>query len=141
MELLRYMTFRSHSVITSILYGILRKLSKHVPRSTTEYCTRKLDELKSDFIKLLGKDGVLLIPSFTAEAHHHGEIFRKALDSAYLTIFNALGLPVTNCPVRFTKGGLPVGIQVVGAPFCDRLTLAVANEIEKTFGGWQPPSS
>ncbi|XP_074038916.1 fatty-acid amide hydrolase 2-B isoform X2 [Leptinotarsa decemlineata] len=141
MELLRYMTFRSHSVITSILYGLLRKLSKHVPRSTTEYCTRKLDELKSDFIKLLGKDGVLLIPSFTAEAHHHGEIFRKALDSAYLSIFNALGLPVTNCPVRFTKGGLPVGIQVVGAPFCDRLTLAVANEIEKTFGGWQPPSS
>nr|XP_023017549.1 fatty-acid amide hydrolase 2-B-like [Leptinotarsa decemlineata] len=112
MELLRYMTFRSNSVITSILYGLLRKLSKHVPRSTTEYCTRKLDELKSDFIKLLGKDGVLLIPSFTAEAHHHGEIFRKALDSAYLSIFNALGLPVTNCPVRFTKGGLPVGIQV-----------------------------
>ncbi|CAG9861148.1 unnamed protein product [Phyllotreta striolata] len=138
-ELFRYMTFRSKSVLTAILYGVLRKLSTHLPRSTTEYCVKKLEELKSDFVKLLGKDGVFLIPSFTAEAHYHGDIYRKVFDSSYLSIFNSLGLPVTNCPVRFTKTGLPVGIQVVAAPYCDRLTLAVAAEIEREFGGWQPP--
>lgn len=32
-------------------------------------------------------------------------------------------------------------LQVVGAPNSDRLTLAVAEEIERAFGGWQPPPS
>lgn len=111
-ELFRYMTFRSKSVLTAILYGVLRKLSTHLPRSTTEYCIQKLDELKSDFVKLLGKDGVFVIPSFTAEAHYHGDIYRKVFDCSYLSIFNSLGLPVTNCPIRFGKTGLPIGIQV-----------------------------
>ncbi|XP_056641153.1 fatty-acid amide hydrolase 2-B isoform X2 [Diorhabda sublineata] len=139
LELFRYMTFRSKSVLTAILYGVLRKLSTHLPRSTTDYCTKKLDQLRNEFVKLLGKNGVFLIPSFTAEAHYHGDIYRKIFDSTYLMIFNALGLPVTNCPVKFTKNGLPIGIQVVAAPYCDRLTLAVAEEVERHFGGWRPP--
>ncbi|XP_050507586.1 fatty-acid amide hydrolase 2-B isoform X2 [Diabrotica virgifera virgifera] len=138
-ELFRYMTFRSKSVLTAILYGVLRKLSTHLPRSTTEYCIKKLEELKADFVKILGTDGVFIIPSFTAEAHYHGDIYRKVFDSSYLSIFNSLGLPVTNCPVKFSKNGLPIGIQVVAAPYCDRLTLAVAAEIEREFGGWRPP--
>lgn len=36
--------------------------------------------------------------------------------------------------------GLPIGIQVVGNINQDRLTLAVALELEKAFGGWVPGS-
>jgi hypothetical protein len=33
-------------------------------------------------------------------------------------------------------------VQVVAAPFQDRLSLAVAKEIEVAFGGWvEPPTS
>ncbi|CAG9818386.1 unnamed protein product [Phaedon cochleariae] len=140
-ELFKYLTFRSKFVLTSILYGVLRKISTPLPRSTTHYCMRKIDDLKADFVRMLGHDGVFLLPTFTAAAHRHGEIFKKVFDSSYLSIFNALGLPVTCCPVKLTKDGLPVGIQVVAAPYNDRLTLAVACEIEKTFGGWQAPKN
>nr|CAI5868441.1 unnamed protein product [Callosobruchus analis] len=140
-ELFRYFTFRSKSVFMAIAYGVIRKLSKYIPNSTVEDCRKKLSEMKAELIKTLGPNGVLLIPTFPTEAHPHGDILRKVLDSGYCIIFNAFGLPVTNCPVKFTKNKLPVGIQVVAAPHNDRLTLAVAAEIEKNFGGWRPPHS
>jgi fatty acid amide hydrolase 2 len=36
--------------------------------------------------------------------------------------------------------GLPIGVQVIAAPYQDRLCLAVAKELETAFGGWVPPS-
>jgi len=33
---------------------------------------------------------------------------------------------------------LPIGVQVVGAPWRDDLTLAAALHLENTVGGWQP---
>lgn len=54
-------------------------------------------------------------------------------------IFNILGLPVTQCPLGLSKDGLPLGIQVVAGPHNDHLTLAVAQYLEKAFGGWVPP--
>lgn len=36
------------------------------------------------------------------------------------------------------KNGLPVGIQVVAAPYQDRLCIAVAKELERAFGGYVP---
>lgn len=111
-ELFRYLTMRSESVFTVIAYGFLRKLCGYLPKSTTETAKKKLSELRVEFLKLLGTNGVFLLPTFPAVAHHHGEIFRKLFDSGYLSVFNSLGLPVTNCPVKFSKGRLPIGIQV-----------------------------
>jgi Asp-tRNA(Asn)/Glu-tRNA(Gln) amidotransferase A subunit family amidase len=38
--------------------------------------------------------------------------------------------------------GLPIGIQIVAGPFQDRLSIAVAKELQTAFGGWkEPPSS
>jgi len=37
------------------------------------------------------------------------------------------------------SSGLPIGLQVVSKENNDRLCLAVANELEKAFGGWVPP--
>lgn len=54
-------------------------------------------------------------------------------------IFNILGLPVTQCPLGLNKDGLPLGIQVVAGPHNDHLTLAVAQYLEKAFGGWVLP--
>ncbi|KAH9381978.1 hypothetical protein HPB48_021020 [Haemaphysalis longicornis] len=58
-------------------------------------------------------------------------------------LFNLFEVPATVCPVTMqkTKGGtpLPLGVQVVAKTGNDRLCLAVAREIEKTFGGWVAP--
>lgn len=58
-----------------------------------------------------------------------------------MMIFNSIGLPVTQCPLGLNKDGLPIGFQVVGNVGKDHLTIAVAREIERAFGGWQEPPS
>lgn len=42
-------------------------------------------------------------------------------------------------PLGLNAEGLPVGIQVVAAPRCDALALAVARHLEDQFGGYEPP--
>ena len=56
-------------------------------------------------------------------------------------IFNILGLPVTQVPLGLGQKGVPLGIQVAAAHDNDRLTLAVAKELERQFGGWVKPHS
>jgi amidase len=44
------------------------------------------------------------------------------------------GLPATCAPVAKTKGGLPVGVQIIGPAYEDRTTIAFAGLIEREFG-------
>lgn len=92
------------------------------------------------FQKALSDDAVLFFPTFPYPAHLHYRVFYRFLNCGYLTIFNALGLPVTACPIGFTDKGLPVGIQIVANKCNDHMTIAVAKEFEKAFGGWVPPN-
>jgi aspartyl-tRNA(Asn)/glutamyl-tRNA(Gln) amidotransferase subunit A len=45
--------------------------------------------------------------------------------------FNVLGLPAISVPCGFTNSGLPVGLQVVGAPYADSTVLALAHAYER----------
>ena len=38
------------------------------------------------------------------------------------------------------SGGLPLGVQVAGAPGSDHVTIRVAEALEDAFGGWVPPT-
>jgi amidase len=58
-------------------------------------------------------------PPFPVEQPHATEIngrpVGKAMQRSYLTYaFSVLGLPAISIPCGFTKGGLPVGLQIVG---------------------------
>jgi amidase len=48
-------------------------------------------------------------------------------------------LPATAAPLGFTKSGLPFGMQILGAPFADRTTIAVAAMLEKSWLGFEVP--
>jgi amidase len=49
------------------------------------------------------------------------------------------GLPATAIPVGRSTEGLPIGIQVMGAAYDDRTTIAFAGLVEREFGGFVPP--
>lgn len=83
---------------------------------------------------------MFIYPTHPTAAPFHIEPIVKPFNVAYTAIFNVLGMPSTHVPMGLNKEGLPIGIQVVGGPNQDRLTLAVAEELEKAFGGWVPPS-
>ena len=41
--------------------------------------------------------------------------------------FDVLGLPAISIPCGFTTSGLPIGLQIVGAPFAESTVLASAH--------------
>jgi aspartyl-tRNA(Asn)/glutamyl-tRNA(Gln) amidotransferase subunit A len=48
--------------------------------------------------------------------------------------FNALGLPAISMPAGFTRGGLPIGMQLVGRPFGEKELLRIAAALEDATG-------
>lgn len=59
--------------------------------------------------------------------------------SMYTAIFNLTGNPVVVIPLGRTKSGLPFGMQVVGKRWNDMAVLAVAEQLTKVTGPFQPP--
>ena len=56
---------------------------------------------------------------------------------AYMAVVS--GLPATVAPVGLSESGLPVGIQIIGARFEDRTTIAFAQGLSELIGGFVPP--
>lgn len=50
-----------------------------------------------------------------------------------------MGLPATSAPVGVTKEGLPVNVQIVGAPYEDKTTIRFAKLLEKAGITFQSP--
>lgn len=45
--------------------------------------------------------------------------------------FDVLGLPAISVPCGFTRSGLPIGLQISGAPLADATVLAMAHAYEQ----------
>lgn len=138
-ELGRYLTCRSTTSFPVIAYGLLKRASQRMRRRSEE-AARLTDELRRMLDKELGNDGVLLLPTWTTGAPFHRQMWGRLLDLGLLLPINALGLPATSCPMGVDKRGLPLGVQVAAVRGNDRVTLAVARELERFFGGWTPPA-
>ena len=86
-------------------------------------------------------DGVLLHPAHPRPAPRHGRTVGRPWLLTPAAVFNLAGVPVTEVPLGLSEAGLPVGVQVAAGPGRDYLTIAVARELERVFGGWVPPPS
>jgi amidase len=60
--------------------------------------------------------------------------------AAYTAVFNITGQPAMSLPTSWTESGLPLGVQVVGAPFREDVLLRLAAQIEaaRPWSGRQP---
>lgn len=126
-----------HTVATRLLVG-MEALGARLPE-------RQAAKLRVAGLRLAERaaetvgDGVWLHPSFATVAPRHGGIVSRPWLIAPALTFNLLGLPVTQVPLGLDPKGLPLGVQVAGAPGNDHVTIAVALHLEKRFGGWVPP--
>ncbi|XP_078218710.1 fatty-acid amide hydrolase 2 isoform X1 [Callithrix jacchus] len=137
-ELIKWCLGLSVYTIPSIGLALLEEKLKY---NNEKYQKFKAVEqsLRKELVEMLGDDGVFLYPSHPTVAPKHHVPLTRPFNFAYTGVFSALGFPVTQCPLGLNAKGLPLGIQVVAAPFNDHLTLAVAEYLEKTFGGWVCP--
>ncbi|XP_074056111.1 fatty-acid amide hydrolase 2 [Macrotis lagotis] len=137
-ELIKWVLRRSTHTIPSIGLGLLESHLRYDPQTYAIF--EKLKQtLCSELVDMLGNDGVFLYPSHPLVAPKHHFPLTRPFNFAYTGVFNALGLPVTQCPLGLNGKGLPLGIQVVAGPYNDHLTLTVARYLEKSFGGWVCP--
>ncbi|XP_058812822.1 fatty-acid amide hydrolase 2-like isoform X2 [Topomyia yanbarensis] len=139
LELGKAMIGKSRFTLAGIMFYILFN-TKHLfsPKEQQLYLQMAQD-LKKQMIDTLGTDGVLFLPTYPKAAIRHYESFGHITGVTYTMLFNALGFPGTHVPLGFNREGLPIGIQIVSAPYQDRLSLCIARELEAAFGGWKAP--
>ncbi|XP_076655334.1 fatty-acid amide hydrolase 2 [Halictus rubicundus] len=127
---------------SELTFGAIMKLidEDFLPKDNPEWAKNVTANMKKYLLDKLGDDGVLLYPSSPSPASYHYTAFLRPFNFGYWCLFNVLRLPTCQVPLGLDKSGLPLGLQVVAAPYNDHLCLAVAQELEKTFGGWVQPA-
>ncbi|RWS02260.1 fatty-acid amide hydrolase 2-like isoform X1 [Dinothrombium tinctorium] len=138
LEIISKIFGRSSHTAVALGFALNEKIVSLLPKTNK---ISEIKELKQQLIDILGDDGIFLYPCFPEISVKHDTILFKFLNISYTTVFNVTSLPVTQCPLGLSKSGVPLGVQVAANEFNDHLTIAVANEIEKIFGGWVPPFS
>ena len=96
--------------------------------------------LRSTMLSFFAEHDVILTPSIAALSWPITEIFPPIIDGrpagprghAVFTAFaNMAGCPAINVPCRPSRGGLPIGFQLVGSERQDEMLLALAAQYER----------
>lgn len=138
-ELVKWTVRMSDYTLIGLATSIVDKCGCEYGDPVYEHLMKERDNLRNELIDKIGENGVFLYPTHPTSAPYHNEPLIKPFNFSYTAVMNVLGLPATHCPMGLDRNGLPIGVQVVAAEGNDRLCLAVANELEKAFGGWVPP--
>ncbi|KNC23036.1 hypothetical protein FF38_12164 [Lucilia cuprina] len=139
-ELLKWFIGVSKHTFIGLLTAILDKSQCQFGSPKYYHLVKKRNELREEMQKLLGDNGVLIYPTHPTVAPYHNEPIIRPINFSYTGIINVLGFPATAVPLgTLGSEGLPIGVQVIANFNQDRLCLAVAEELEKAFGGWKRP--
>ncbi|UJR79660.1 amidase [Sandaracinus amylolyticus] len=137
-ELARFVVGRSPHTLPALVLAALEQIPKMLPGDTSKIVA-KGQALERELVDRIG-DGVMLYPSYTRPAPRHGMPLLTPIDWAYTAVINVLQMPSTQVPLGLGSEGLPLGCQVIGRHRNDHVTVAVALELERAFGGWIPPT-
>ncbi len=137
-QLLRWPLRQSDHIGPSLGLATFERLFSRFGGKADDVLQRRLD-FQQEVEDRLGEHGVLICPSFhRAAPRHRWDCLRGTLGFSYCGAINALELPATAVPTGLgSETGLPNGVQVIGRRRNDALTLAVAEQLEQAFGGWQ----
>ena len=92
----------------------------------------QLDLLRREIRKVFATVDLLITPTLPSPP----VLIAKGADPTAVSIrntspFDVLGLPAISVPCGFTTSGLPIGLQIVGAPFAETTILALAHTYER----------
>ncbi|XP_070493635.1 fatty-acid amide hydrolase 2-B-like [Chironomus tepperi] len=136
-EFIKSMFGLSEYTFAALHFYVLHATNGFIPKSRKEHYIKKGKVLREKLINKLGTNGVLFYPTFPQSACRHGESTTKLSGVMYTAFFNIMGFPSTHVPMGMDENGLPIGFQVIAAPYQDRNCFAIAREIEAAFGGWK----
>ena len=106
-----------------------------VPRADYDRALAGVARLRREFLAAMEGVDVLAAPTNPVPAPKHGEqtVRLGAEELPIASVMprfgapaNLLGCPAASVPCGFSRDGLPVGLQLIGRPFCDKMLLSVA---------------
>jgi aspartyl-tRNA(Asn)/glutamyl-tRNA(Gln) amidotransferase subunit A len=101
-------------------------------RNELEHLRRAADDLFCDYDLLVTPTSPVVAPALAELQANPDDLRRRELLLLRNTRpFNVLGLPAISVPCGFTRAGLPVGLQIVGAPGQDARVLRLAHAYEQ----------
>jgi fatty acid amide hydrolase 2 len=136
-ELVKLAIGRSAHTLPALALAAIEVIPKMMP-GDTKGMIREASYFRRQLEDRIG-DGVMLYPTYTLPAPHHGVALRHPIDWAYTALINVMELPSTAVPLGLDANGVPLGCQVVANNGQDHRSIAVALDLEKTLGGWVPP--
>ena len=147
LEILRCMTGFGRHAAPVLVHAVIERTGQVVSYVVNKFGSKydksnqRLEVLKRRVNKILGSNGILLSPSHPTTPPYRYQSYTKPFNGLYTTVHNVLGLPATVVPLGLCPNRLPLSIQISAAEYNDHLTLALARELERSFGGWMPPFS
>ncbi len=98
-------------------------------------------DFRSRLTTFLGDYDVIVCPVYSDVAVIHESLTgESSLGFSYTFIYNLTGWPGTVVRGGISPEGMPLGVQILGRPGREDVTLAVAKYLETAMGGFQPPS-
>ena len=93
-------------------------------------------EIKKAMLAFMDDFDIVICPAASTTAPAHG----KGLETefGYSSAFNLVGWPSVVVRAGTSPEGLPIGVQILGAPWREHRILAVAAFLEERTGGWKP---
>ncbi|KFM66132.1 Fatty-acid amide hydrolase 2, partial [Stegodyphus mimosarum] len=140
-EFLKWLIGISDLTVPAVLTMNFGKSPLFYNKTNLVYYENLAKQLDEEFDTFLDEKSVFLFPTFPITAPYNNEALLYIPSSCYCNIFNTLGLPSTQCPLGLNNQGLPIGIQIISRRNNDPLTIALAVELEKAFGGWVMPGT
>jgi aspartyl-tRNA(Asn)/glutamyl-tRNA(Gln) amidotransferase subunit A len=97
-------------------------------RRRMQIARNTVDELFRDVDVLVAPTNMVLpqtIEAVLADPAREGSLIRNTLP------FNVLGIPAISVPCGFSRGGLPIGLQIIGPRFGENAVLSLAHAYEQ----------
>jgi amidase len=117
-------------------------LLKTIPPDQVNRLKTQWPRAQRDLLAFMQDFDAVLCPVCTHPAMKHGTVWDHVFQGAvvFTELFSLVGsLPKGVVRCGTSPEGLPIGVQVVGAPWRDDIVLAVLDHLEQEFGGWRPP--
>lgn len=101
----------------------------------------ELDRFRAAMYAYLRQCDVILSPVSSSPAVPHGSSMEEKTFKgfSYTMTHNVTGWPAAVVRCGTSSTGLPIGVQIAGAPWREDVVLAVARRLEDIFGGWRTP--
>lgn len=121
--------------------GHLATLLTYGPRRADEKWEedrRILERTREEVRAILDDHGFLILPSVPNPPFPHSEP-EPAAQADFTCLANIAGCPAIGMPMGYTRDGLPLGVQIIGAAGMEAGLFALARYLDNNLRAYRPP--